>query len=94
MSFERLFQALQEWFSRIVTLEDMVKEFDVWQRRKANVFHYRNYHVAPLAHAFCLAKNQQTSRANERFIYWCEHQKPQPDVLNKLTELLEKQTVT
>jgi hypothetical protein len=87
-NLQRLLNAAREYFHKIVNLKDIIQEFESWEVRPTLRFGYSSYQHAPLAHIFCLTLNGEISAANKRFKIWCDANKPEPELLKKLDELL------
>ena len=81
--------AASEWFAKVKSLEDAVTEFEDWQQRPSIRFGYQNYVMAPLYHAFCLARVNRTNEALDLFQSWANDEKiTDVEFVNKLRALL------
>jgi hypothetical protein len=89
-NFQRLLNAARDYFHKIVNLKDMIQEFDGWELRPTVRFGYTNYIHAPLAHVFCLALNGEASLADKKFKRWCDANNPEPELIRKLSKLLQE----
>jgi hypothetical protein len=85
----KLLKAASIWFERVNSLDTILQEFEDWERRGVSIrFGYRNSHVAPLAHAFCLARSGKKEQALGKLSIWTSNYKPEPELSEKLKALL------
>jgi hypothetical protein len=87
--FNKLLKAALTWFDQVNSLDTILQEFEDWERRGVKIrLGYRNSLLAPLAHAFCLARSGKKEQASVKLSFWAFENKPEPEVSEKLKALL------
>jgi hypothetical protein len=87
--FNKLLEAALAWFRRVDTLDTILQEFEDWEHRGVKIrFGYSASLLAPLAHAFCLARSGKKEQASLKLATWIADNKPEQELKEELRVLL------
>lgn len=87
-TLKRSLEAADDWFKKNQNIDNVLNEFDAWEKRPIITYGYSVYWRAPLVRAFCFAFAGKFADGGEQLAKWCNEQGVPPELMVRLNELL------